>query len=202
MAHHGSSPLARGLRVGVMVTYTVHRIIPARAGFTLSWTFTDPRPPDHPRSRGVYLGRDANVYCGGGSSPLARGLRRRDRGDRNGSGIIPARAGFTRGALLKRTRSRDHPRSRGVYSAGVAIVGDYQGSSPLARGLPCGWRRPAVTCRIIPARAGFTPAGTSHPGSARDHPRSRGVYACPRKIFSRGVGSSPLARGLPNPPGG
>ena len=29
---------------------------------------------------------------------------------------------------------------------------------------------------IIPARAGFTPAGTDFGATVKDHPRSRGVY--------------------------
>ena len=34
--------------------------------------------------------------------------------------------------------------------------------------------------------------------SSADHPRSRGVYSSPRKVFRAWVGSSPLARGLPD----
>ena len=50
------------------------------------------------------------------------------------------------------------------------------GSSPLARGLPVRRWRMACRLRIIPARAGFTPAGTAF------------------RTWS--IGSSPLARGL------
>mgnify|MGYP001675341032 CR=1 FL=1 len=50
---------------------------------------------------------------------------------------------------------------------------------------------------IIPARAGFTTSIASRALTARDHPRSRGVYAgLPRPVV-RVMGSSPLARGLP-----
>ena len=50
------------------------------------------------------------------------------------------------------------------------------GSSPLARGL-----RSRISCarqsaRIIPARAGFTAAESTHVWAWWDHPRSRGVY--------------------------
>ena len=71
-------------------------------------------------------------------------------------GIIPARAGFTREAIIRRGRRPDHPRSRGVY----AVVADrtvvVKGSSPLARGLRLNSLLQARQPRIIPARAGFT----------------------------------------------
>ena len=130
--------------------------------------------------------------------------------------IIPARAGFTScgaglsAAIPDHPRSRgvyastvledlgpsDHPRSRGVYFDLARLTKKPYGSSPLARGLP---DRSGVVQRgrrIIPARAGFTPACGPGAGCAPDHPRSRGVYtgtACAR--LTNG-GSSPLARGL------
>ena len=90
-------------------------IIPARAGFTGGPHDRARGRRDHPRSRGVYPGfyadenviadhpRSRGVYvinlsCAivtGGSSPLARGLRRRSLLLLGGPGIIPARAGFT-----------------------------------------------------------------------------------------------------------
>ena len=132
----GSSPLARGLRGFGSLVGVNSGIIPARAGFT-----TRPEPPtsttrDHPRSRGVYATVYGAVTGKSGSSPLARGLpwrRLRGRPDR---GIIPARAGFTRHAATRSRRSRDHPRSRGVYSARTVSPLIVVGSSPLARGLP------------------------------------------------------------------
>ena len=51
----GSSPLARGLHVGVRVEPTLLGIIPARAGFTTACSNGAPGPEDHPRSRGVYV---------------------------------------------------------------------------------------------------------------------------------------------------
>ena len=172
-------------------------IIPARAGFT--------------------VGEVSGHGDGGGSSPLARGLRPAGRGGADGRGIIPARAGFTSTRRSPCRRRRDHPRSRGVYDSIFATVAAIAGSSPLARGLP---RRPAPRARlrgIIPARAGFTAASTSRPSRPTDHPRSRGVYlvgdagvAAGRRIIparagftpscqchsARIAGSSPLARGL------
>ena len=92
---------------------------------------------DHPRSRGVYKDPIMEHWLCGGSSPLARGLHGGyDQHDRVG-GIIPARAGFTLGALT--------------------AWGYAPGSSPLARGLLGCVRRAHENLGIIPARAGFTP---------------------------------------------
>ena len=77
---------------------------------------------DHPRSRGVYPEKMDRMRCGRGSSPLARGLlpafslpnspsgssplaRGLLAGPGDGPGyrgIIPARAGFTRDACLRK----------------------------------------------------------------------------------------------------
>ena len=91
-------------------------------------------------------------------------------------GIIPARAGFTSGYLTDVRRSRDHPRSRGVYSTSITRMGDSGGSSPLARGLPGGAGVSISARGIIPARAGFTTHVRPIVSAVGDHPRSRGVY--------------------------
>ena len=54
----------------------------------------------------------------------------------------------------------------------------------------------ASSCRIIPARAGFTLASTSATRPRWDHPRSRGVYVGGEWAGHWCSGSSPLARGL------
>ena len=114
----------------------------------------------------------------GGSSPLARGLRRRERDGRHERGIIPARAGFTRYRRCCPCRPWDHPRSRGVYLFLSCSDERELGSSPLARGLRRSTIGRRVDPRIIPARAGFTTYDLMFNGTNRDHPRSRGVY-CP-----------------------
>ena len=132
----GSSPLARGLRLGRLWWSCRVRIIPARAGFTWASHCDDLASSDHPRSRGVYLhGMDGTVMDDG-SSPLARGLRDFS-GDFSGrGGIIPARAGFTPSSQVIAPYLKDHPRSRGVYLPASHVM--------------------HVSIRIIPARAGFT----------------------------------------------
>ena len=74
------------------------------------------------------------------------------------------------------TESQDHPRSRGVYDLLKRFPAGTDGSSPLARGLPEDGQDREGPARIIPARAGFTTAGTLGGGRCGDHPRSRGVY--------------------------
>ena len=91
-------------------------------------------------------------------------------------GIIPARAGFTRQEKRGEAYPGDHPRSRGVYMLMSMPDMRAEGSSPLARGLHCIRHPLPVESGIIPARAGFTPAGRVRAGMRGDHPRSRGVY--------------------------
>ena len=172
----GSSPLARGLLHGAGVPPLLERIIPARAGFTRHPSSAGTRKGDHPRSRGVYGNAVSNSIGSMGSSPLARGLRLLRRGGVQESGIIPARAGFTRSPSSGRTEYGDHPRSRGVYWATLRGKFLTVGSSPLARGLLPLFKSPDGSGRIIPARAGFTE--TLHPATLTV------------------LGSSPLARGL------
>ena len=172
----GSSPLARGLHGVGRELDLLARIIPARAGFTKTYRTSRTEGGDHPRSRGVYSVRSTMQGPRRGSSPLARGLRRVLRYDEALRGIIPARAGFTRQSPGHHARSRDHPRSRGVYASS---------------GIPY-----SSAQRIIPARAGFTRAGRPPARSRPDHPRSRGVYPGMRVMAAEEMGSSPLARGL------
>ena len=152
----GSSPLARGLRGEAVKIRGGCRIIPARAGFTDPHGLRVGGAGDHPRSRGVYSRPCGTRRPARGSSPLARGLRQCGGRGHPLRGIIPARAGFTAPLDHGLRRTKDHPRSRGVYSAPHAYEWARPGSSPLARGL-----RPVsldylVRVGIIPARAGFT----------------------------------------------
>ena len=152
----GSSPLARGLLNPDPTSGLSSRIIPARAGFTPVRTAGSIVAGDHPRSRGVYSRRPAPVTLRAGSSPLARGLPSSSFTTVSTGGIIPARAGFTLHVECPEFDDRDHPRSRGVYSTAGPSPATGPGSSPLARGLPDGWRGAGPRPGIIPARAGFT----------------------------------------------
>ena len=152
----GSSPLARGLQFATNTDVTQRRIIPARAGFTCPKGRRTSTGPDHPRSRGVYGRRHDPAVAAGGSSPLARGLRRVVGHEAHHRRIIPARAGFTRPARTGTHTSSDHPRSRGVYAESAFCRACSAGSSPLARGLRAQTLWNGIQTGIIPARAGFT----------------------------------------------
>ena len=192
----GSSPLARGLREAAANALKRARIIPARAGFTRDCGGVWLGSADHPRSRGVYPNARIKILPALGSSPLARGLLYKQFRSLDALRIIPARAGFTSEYRTSYSRKPDHPRSRGVYiQVAVQLAVDW-GSSPLARGLPHRLRRRVPGLGIIPARAGFTRRRRPPQQSARDHPRSRGVYSV-KGIAAKPInGSSPLARGL------
>ena len=159
-----------------------------------TWTIDE----DHPRSRGVYPGFYADENVIAGSSPLARGLPPAGLPRPLTPGIIPARAGFTLLDSADRIIGPDHPRSRGVYSTGRFAGRLIQGSSPLARGLPCLTAHKLTLARIIPARAGFTQRRSGPRALRWDHPRSRGVYPWTVTSTVPTPGSSPLARGLPD----
>ena len=192
----GSSPLARGLHRRTIVDSLLIRIIPARAGFTEDVLPGREGHEDHPRSRGVYATVSAKDMLLDGSSPLARGLLSCVASLVGLLGIIPARAGFTVGPQARRVAHPDHPRSRGVYVADPHQRQDPPGSSPLARGLPAAHQPGHRRRGIIPARAGFTDTYMIQDISARDHPRSRGVYGICAIVGVVEPGSSPLARGL------
>ena len=80
-------------------------------------------------------------------------------GEGKAKGIIPARAGFTHGRDRLQQVIGDHPRSRGVYQSPTFFRNDWNGSSPLARGLLLVLGDDRVLHGIIPARAGFTLRG-------------------------------------------
>ena len=192
----GSSPLARGLLCTSSSADCTDGIIPARAGFTDRVSVAREPGRDHPRSRGVYIENTSADDIVFGSSPLARGLRVVKEPLRVPSGIIPARAGFTRRGRRSRPCHWDHPRSRGVYNMIAGRDRKVIGSSPLARGLRRLRFLLRVLRRIIPARAGFTTGCMVTTAGAGDHPRSRGVYDEVSDMRQGCPGSSPLARGL------
>ena len=173
----GSSPLARGKRRGPAVRVARGRLIPARAGKTGSGGGHLGAARAHPRSRGENIPHDDTGVLEPGSSPLARGKRRRLLRDRRTSRLIPARAGKTTPPKDPNEPSTAHPRSRGENRR------------------PPG--TPRQSGRLIPARAGKTTRFTPSCATASAHPRSRGENRSPQQFAESPEGSSPLARGKP-----
>ncbi len=132
----GSSPLARGARADPPPRRHPARLIPARAGSTTH---------DAPRQIGDR-----------GSSPLARGAHVRELEDVALDRLIPARAGSTLASQRTCQPSWAHPRSRGEHMSAYLLGPLGGGSSPLARGAPCGDTSRAQVRGLIPARAGST----------------------------------------------
>ena len=152
----GSSPLARGAPRATRRGRLRRGLIPARAGSTSRRRPARSSRRAHPRSRGEHAEGFDDAVPKAGSSPLARGAPSRVPGDRERTGLIPARAGSTTCRSHAARPTPAHPRSRGehkVASARDTIAG---GSSPLARGAHRRRRRRDGLGRLIPARAGST----------------------------------------------
>ena len=161
---------------------------------------TCPSPWDHPRTRGVYDVLAEVLVPSGGSSPHTRGLPGGPGGLGGGVGIIPAHAGFTTRRGRGPARSRDHPRTRGVYVDEVRDRDGSEGSSPHTRGLRVEVAGGGGELGIIPAHAGFTGRQRGPRARVRDHPRTRGVYMTASLALAGNAGSSPHTRGLPTRP--
>ena len=208
---YGSSPLARGKRRQSEQVRHRERLIPARAGKTCSTGRVCGGARAHPRSRGENANKPSRTTLEGGSSPLARGIKTAAasagssplaRGKRlvskdilRGFGLIPARAGKTRGRSKTPSRRPAHPRSRGENTGHEGVPLGEAGSSPLARGKRQAHRLRDTDEGLIPARAGKTIASWPNNFFKAAHPRSRGENPEAPGIAAAIWGSSPLARG-------
>ena len=130
-----------------------------------------------------------------GSSPRVRGKRRRMSALSGCPRIIPARAGQTRSRRAGSRCRPDHPRACGANCATYLASTPGVGSSPRVRGKHGSEYRPPSSPRIIPARAGQTPAERRKTVSSPDHPRACGANSLPRFITPPASGSSPRVRG-------
>ena len=173
----GSSPLSRGIRSRPSWWRSTIRIIPALAGNTSLQVVVEHHRQDHPRSRGEYGWSFPAPPTRFGSSPLSRGIRRHFGSAAQDAGIIPALAGNTPAARPSPPHRRDHPRSRGEYTAACHDGCQHRGSSPLSRGILPSFLTQLGSPRIIPALAGNTIRGAHTLLRSPDHPRSRGEYA-------------------------
>ena len=194
-SEQGSSPLARGTLVLIMLLLMVFGLIPARAGNTPRLRCVIRFSRAHPRSRGEHWFTVSSLTCYLGSSPLARGTLSRHRAQLLKLGLIPARAGNTRHRDHSTPCPRAHPRSRGEHPSNPPQHFQIPGSSPLARGTLCGLPVVTLCPGLIPARAGNTGHLLPLVLRRRAHPRSRGEHLKPGYGEICAWGSSPLARG-------
>ena len=153
----GSSPRMRGAPTTAPSPMRSCRIIPADAGST--WAACPSRRPwgDHPRGCGEHRVCPVVSYSAPGSSPRMRGARGMSTISITRTGIIPADAGSTNGALGSQLQEQDHPRGCGEHAGRrtpppwkpwdhprgcgehvTAFARDicHQGSSPRMRGAP------------------------------------------------------------------
>ena len=193
--HSGSSPLARG---GPPIPSTVTSqsgLIPTRAGRTRWPNLRRWCSRAHPRSRGADPTYRPGIASSVGSSPLARGGQAWIGSAARYRGLIPARAGRTRGGSPRVGGRRAHPRSRGADSLSVHARGVPEGSSPLARGGRGRHQGRDLPLGLIPARAGRTGREVACAELSGAHPRSRGADSTVIAVLDSEQGSSPLARG-------
>ena len=170
----GSSPRGRG-KHGVQVARSFcERLIPARAGKTVTGRASSARHGAHPRAGGEnrYV-RVAAIACMG-SSPRGRGKHGGGCLDLRHNGLIPARAGKTHAKSEDAGKTAAHPRAGGENNVGSFERHSLAGSSPRGRGKLM--RRTMRVCagRLIPARAGKTSRSESSPPTKAAHPRAGG----------------------------
>ena len=191
----GSSPRVRGKRYWKGRPSRHRRIIPARAGQTVTGVSIRSPPPDHPRACGANCTRTVSHASRTGSSPRVRGKLPTFAYRAFHRRIIPARAGQTSRTQGHRRSAPDHPRACGANSIRGSKVQLPAGSSPRVRGKPATGRGQFEPHRIIPARAGQTSRSNGRLWRASDHPRACGANAALiMKTAYRG-GSSPRVRG-------
>ena len=191
----GSSPHAWGPPRLAELGEGVAGIIPTRVGTTARrWGPCRPRT-DHPHTRGDHLKsfeRSAQVtrsspHAWGPQLDVHEGCRRR--------GIIPTRVGTTRSNPTRKSKSGDHPHTRGDHWSTFSLGSAVTGSSPHAWGPR---RAPGLLPDkggIIPTRVGTTAVTSSTAVVDRDHPHTRGDHTELAQDGFEAPGSSPHAWG-------
>ncbi|EFW09823.1 hypothetical protein HMPREF9005_1182 [Actinomyces sp. oral taxon 178 str. F0338] len=193
--HQGSSPRVRGKRLERSRAHPQRRLIPARAGKTAGAASPPTCTRAHPRACGENDITTTDDKGQGGSSPRVRGKRADDGDEDLHGGLIPARAGKTRGSSRVNTLSWAHPRACGENTTKVRHTASPIGSSPRVRGKPSPWSTGSRTRGLIPARAGKTSALRSVTTRATAHPRACGENASAASRRRQAIGSSPRVRG-------
>ena len=103
-----------------------------------------------------------------------RGADERPGTGQGAQGIIPARAGSSRGHGTRGAQLQDHPRACGEQFLPHRSRQGWRGSSPRVRGAGMPLPRPVALYGIIPARAGSRRMQARRSAACRDHPRACG----------------------------
>ena len=134
-----------------------------------------------------------------GSSPHARGTPATPHRSAPGPRFIPACAGNAATACRAASSVSVHPRMRGERGSVCCTALMFSGSSPHARGTHAKRAEPWALRRFIPACAGNAETAWTVPGSTSVHPRMRGERRTLSHAVAWNCGSSPHARGTPDP---
>ena len=197
VASPGSSPRGRGKPLAPTGHRRQRRLIPARAGKTVSLMDWLAAQSAHPRAGGENKGYQLSLNGRKGSSPRGRGKLVSLAYDGVRAGLIPARAGKTSSGRRSSSSARAHPRAGGENA--VTINGELVslGSSPRGRGKPT--PAPCLPCArgLIPARAGKTRISSVLAVRPTAHPRAGGENMSAGEMLSARRGSSPRGRGKP-----
>ena len=186
VSENGSSPRVRGKLVRVLGRVALGRIIPARAGQTVALLSAANAPPDHPRACGANHSDPRSPRVHSGSSPRVQGKHVSCFTMRDCLRIIPARAGQTYVVMNTTGVDPDHPRACGANVRGARYAVLRDGSSPRVRGKPGGDPPVGHQLRIIPARAGQTPACSHCRRTFPDHPRACGANSNSVSEYGKG----------------
>ncbi len=176
---YGSSPRMRGTAFQSILRRFGARFIPAHAGNRRFHPRRDRRRSVHPRACGeqrlAILPR-ATRY---GSSPRMRGTEGHLHHGHLHHRFIPAHAGNSSAARMRRSISPVHPRACGEQASSSAVISCGSGSSPRMRGTEIDHKLSAGSERFIPAHAGNR--GGYNPGRRHVavHPRACGEQMAP-----------------------
>ena len=195
VCRNGSSPRVRGKPHARRVGPRLHGLIPARAGKTAPGRARRTGRRAHPRACGENEARGAPKGEGDGSSPRVRGKPRNTHSLYTQHGLIPARAGKTCPQSSRGSSRTAHPRACGENEDALRDALARQGSSPRVRGKQGLVLVQLRNGRLIPARAGKTPARGLGAGSSPAHPRACGENVTCITSVAIPTGSSPRVRG-------
>ena len=191
----GSSPRVRGKPDDWCPRCGDLRLIPARAGKTVSHLDLPGPLRAHPRACGENIAGSAARYGQPGSSPRVRGKRDVVGGQDEPLGLIPARAGKTDGQPGRIKKGSAHPRACGENHLTKRLSVKPLGSSPRVRGKPDGKVLARGDVRLIPARAGKTRLSRRLGLLTGAHPRACGENFNGKAFLVNGSGLIPARAG-------